>query len=421
MFCLSAIAGFSQEKLSPKELFEEGQYFFEREDYKEAAYFYTKLVEKIPDNANYNFKAGECYLKIPGQEHLAVSFFEKAAKKVIAKNDYKENDFSEYNAPLHALFYLGNAYRISGKLDDALKTYEKFIDSPYFYHSYNINFVEQEINSCERAKIIQDVPIDLIKTKVNNKINTNYSEFNPVVSADENTLIFNRGLKFYDAIFMSKKIDGDWATPVNINEEVVSDGDFYPTALNSNGTILLLTREENQNADIYISYYRNNKWTKAEKIPGKINTYVQETYATFGTDDNTIYLVSDRQGSVGGKDIFVSKLDSKGNWGKPKNIGSIVNTSEDEETPVICNSGNTLFFSSKSHYNMGGFDIFYSYFENNKWSTPRNVGYSLSTTRDDLFYIVNKGCMTGFYSIIDTETGFADIYEIETKTFLAVP
>ncbi len=421
-FCCVFTIGFSQqEKMTPEELFEEGQYFFEREDYKEALYFYSKLLEKSNDNSNYNFKVGECYLNIPGLEYFAVPYFEKAVSNTIPKNDYRVNDFFERNAPLHSMFYLGNAYRMAGKLDEALSVYAKFIDSPYFYHNYNLNVVEKEIKSCERAKIIQDAPIEMTKTRLNDKINTDYSEFNPVVSADGNTLIFNRGLKFYDAIFMSKNVGGDWGMPFNINEEVVSDGDFYPTALNKDGTILLMTREENGNADIYISYYKDNKWTKAERIPGKINTLVQETYATFGVDNNTIYFVSDRQGTKGGKDIYISIRDSKGFWGKPKNIGDVINSDEDEETPVLCNSGKTIFFSSKSHFNMGGYDIFYSYFENNEWSTPRNVGYSLSTTRDDLFYIVREGCMSGLYSIIDPETGIADIYNIETKTFLAVP
>ena len=421
VLCFITVSLYPQEKLVPEELFEEGQYFFERQDYKEALYYYTRLVEKYQENSNYNFKVGECYLQIPGQEYLAVPYFEKATKNMVSKKEYNANLFNERNAPLHALFYLGNAYRMAGMLDKALEAYAKFIDSPYFYNNYNINVVDAEIKSCERAKIIQDAPIDMVKTKLNDKINTDYSEFNPVVSSDGNTLIFNRGLKFYDAIFMSKKTDGDWGAPVNINQDVVSDGDFYPTALNKDGTKLLLTRNVEENSDIYISYFRDNKWSKAEKIPGKINTYAQETYATFGADDNTIYLVSDRQGSIGGKDIYYSTADQDGNWGKPKNVGKIINTKEDEETPAVCDSGKTIFFSSKGHYNMGGYDIFYSYFENSKWSLPRNVGYPLNTTRDDLFYIVNKGCLSGYYSIIDSSTGLADIYEIETKTFLAVP
>ena len=70
---------------------------------------------------------------------------------------------------------------------------------------------------------------------------------------------------------------------------------------------------------------------------------------------------------------------------------------------------------------MGGKDIFYTYFEKNKWSVPRNIGYPVSTTRDDKFYTVLNGCTEAVYSIIDHDTGLSDIYMIEIKEPLAIP
>jgi tetratricopeptide (TPR) repeat protein len=416
-----SISSYCQEITDPKELFEEGQFFFQREDYKEALYFFTRLTQKVPGNANYNYKVGECYLNIPGQEHLAVSYFEAAAEKTVPKREYEGRNFNETSAPLRTYFYLGNAYRMAGELDKALKSYNRFIDSPYFIKNYNLNVVETEIFSCERAKIIQDSPIEMQKTKLTTEDNLGFSEFNAVKSKDGKTFVFVRGLKFYDAIFYSVKTDDGWSKPVNINQEVVSDGDYYPTGLNHDGTKLLLVREKDLNSDIYMSQLKDDgTWSPAKKLPGRINTAVQETFASFGTSDEEIYVVSDRQGGQGGKDIFVSML-SKGLWGKPKNLGKEINTEYDEETPVICEDGKSLFFSSKGHYNMGGFDIFYSYQEKNKWINPRNIGYPLNSTRDDLFYIVDKTCKTGLYSIIDPETGVSDIYEITVEEPLALP
>lgn len=417
----ASLISYSQEISDPKELYEEAQYFFQREDYKEALYFYKRLIQKTPDNANFNFKVGECYLNIAGQEYLAVSYLKKAVLSIEAKNEYKSYDYNEENAPLHSYFFLGNAFRAAGELDSALTWYAKYIDSPYFHYNYNLGVVEAEVKSCERAKIIQDTPVKIAKSAIDPDINTDYSEFNPLRSKDGNSLIFMRGLKFYDAIFYSVKKEGVWSKPININPDVVSDGDYYPTGVNSDGTKMLLTREADLNADIYISYLKGGSWTKAERLRGKINSAVFETYATFGASDDIIYLVSDRQGGPGGKDIFYSTLGAKDKWSRPKSIGKVINSKEDEDTPVICDDGKTLFFSSESHYNMGRYDVFYSFYEDNTWSIPRNIGSPVNTTRDDVFYIVDETCLSALFSIIDPETGYSDIYSIKLEEPLAKP
>ncbi len=411
----------AQISYTPAELFDEGQYFFQRKDYKEALYFYKQLVLTNKEHANFNFKAGECLLNIPGQEHLAVPYLEIAIKNTVPKKEYNKRSFSEKNAPLHAWFFLGNAYRISGQLDKALRAYDTFLNSPYFTNNYNYNVVENEMKSCERAKIIQDAPINFVKTAFDTMINTSNSEFNPVISADGKTLVFVRRLKFYDAIFVARKTEQGWFNPHNINPEIVSDGDYYPTGISSDGMTLLLVHEENDNSDIYFSTFNDLNWSKAKKITGKINSAAYENYASFGPNDKTIVFTSNSTKSKGGYDIFVSKLKSDGSWGKGKNLGKVVNTDLDEETPVLCGNGKVLFFSSKGHYSMGGLDIFYTYLENNRWSIPRNIGYPISTTRDDSFFHVEEGCNTALFSIIDTITGTSDIYMVELKDPLAVP
>lgn len=410
-----------QEVTDPKELFTEGQYFYVREDYSEALYFFKKLQATNKENAHFNFKVGECYLNIPGQEFKAVPYFEVAAQKTVPKKDFNTRDFNELYAPLHAYFYLGNAYRMAGDLESALKAYQKFIDSPYFYGHYNYNVVETEIKSCERAKIIQDSPIDMNKELVQDPISTGFSEYNPVLSHSANKIAFVRGLKFYEAVFVAEFIDGQWTKAVNISPEIGSDGDYYPTGMNMDGTVMLLARNFDGNSDIYYSEFDGVKWSKAQKLPGKINSLANESFASFGETDDIIYLVSDRQKGRGGKDIWKVQKDKEGNWSRPKNLGKEINSKLDEDTPMLCRKNRTLFFSSKAHYNMGGFDIFYSNLEGNDWTVPRNIGYPLNTTRDDLFYTVSPECSWGYYSIIDKDSGLSDIFKIEVNSVLAIP
>ncbi len=403
----------AQPNADPHENFDEGEYFYKRGDYQEAVYFYLQLLNKFPDNANYNFKIGECYLKIPGKETYAIPYLEQAVKNITTKKDYKGKSFDEDKAPLHAYFYLGNAYRINNQLNKALSEYNTFTNSPYYYGNYNQEIVENEIKSCERAKIIQDSPVKYKRELLPADINTSETELDPVVSNDENSLVFIRKLKFYDAVFFTVKVDGKWAEPVNISPQIGSDGDFYPTSLSSDGKELYLVKRDNSNNDLYVSRLDSGIWSKVEKLGRHINSGSNETHASISEDGTELYFTSDRKGRKG-FDIYVSKREKNGEWGRAKNLGKTINTDYDEATPFITNNGKTLFFSSKGHYNMGGYDIFYSNRNGKEWSNPINLGYPINDTGDNLFFDpVNAGAV-GYMSRVDEEaSGNDDIYRYE--------
>ncbi len=409
----------SEEEL--KECYKEAEYFFNAGDYDEAEYYYLILIKHDPDNANFNFKTGENYLNIPGKEILAIPYFEKATKNITEKNKYKRKLFEETKAPLHAYFYLGNAYRINNQLDKALEAYKTFVNSPYYYDNYNQSITENEIKSCERAKIIQDSPVEFKETLLNENINTSAAETDPVVSGDENTLIFVRKLKYYDAVFYSKMENNDWSIPININPQIISDGDFYPSSLSYDGQELYLIRKTRYGTDIYISYFSEGAWSEAEKLNSNINTLSDETHASISEDGNLLYFASNRKGGKGELDIYVSKKNNNNQWGKAKNLGRIINTRFDEDTPFITGNGKMLVFSSKGHYNMGGFDIFYSSLMGEKWSVPVNMGYPINNTADNLFYFPLYGGKVAYISKFDsTRTDNKDIYRLEIHSNLPV-
>lgn len=409
---------FSQTQAELEDYFSEGQYFFVRKDYEDALYYYLKLVAAKPENANFNFKVGECYLNIPGKEQLAIPYFEEALKRIVPKKSYNKKSIEEKSAPLHAYFYLGNAYRINNQLDKALESYQKFIDSPFYYGNYNQHIVDQEIKSCERAKIIQDAPLELELINLGSNINTQFSEERPVISADGNSLVFIRRLQFYDAVFYSVKKDGEWQMAVNINPQIISDGEFYPSGLSADGSRLLLIKNEKDNADIYESVLIDGTWTKAEILKGNINSAKLEIHASFGPEEQTIYLSSDRSGSKGGLDIYISEVNQDGEWSKPKNIGKDINTEFDDQSAYLVQSPDILFFSSKGHYNMGGYDIFYSEKKGKHWKTPVNIGYPVNDTRDNLYYSPDAlHIRHGYMSWTEPEGfGSSDIYLVKINS-----
>ena len=277
--------------------------------------------------------------------------------------------------------------------------------------------MDNEIKSCERAKIIQDAPLDYEKINLGPSVNTAAVEERPVVSGDGNSLVFIRRLKFYDAIFYTVKKDSIWQVAVNINPQILSDGDFYPTGFSYDGKKLLLVKNTRESSDIYVSVLDSGTWSQATKLKGKINSISLQTYASFGQDEHTIYLSSNKKGGKGGFDIYTSREEADGSWSRPRNLGKMINTEFDEQAPYLCSDAKTLIFCSKGHYNMGGYDIFYSSLRGKKWSVPVNLGYPINDTRDNLNYCPLGNGREGYYSISDSlGYGMGDIYLIRIKS-----
>jgi tetratricopeptide (TPR) repeat protein len=311
---------FAQAVTDPEEMFSEGEYFFLSEEYEEALYYYLQLIGVFPDHANYNWKAGNTYLQIPGQEFLAIPYLEKAIARTSIK--YKKRKFKEKNAPHHAYFMLGNAYRYNNELEKALEIYDIFVNSKEYEGNYNLRIVETEIASCNRAKIIRDDPVNASFTKLQDPVNTSGDNTNAVTSGDGNTMVFVTELKFYDAIHLSKKIDGKWTPPEVLNPQVGSDGDFYPTALSYDGKELYMVRRAKGNDDLYVSTLGESFWSKAIPLNTYINTRVHETHASLSKDGNTLYFTSARRGGTGNLDIYRSERRSGGDWGGSRKPGT---------------------------------------------------------------------------------------------------
>jgi len=386
------------------------------EDYKEALPQYLKLLKFYPNNSNFKYRIGQCYINTPGEKAKAISYLEDAVKNINPK--YKEGRIRETGAPYDAFYYLANAYRINNQLDKALEIYRLFKKNlnPEVYDSTIVNL---QIQSCLNAKELMITPLFIREKNLGNMINEVNSEFNPVISDKEDLLVFAKSEPFYDAIMYSTKVNGKWTGPINMNEMLKVDRDLFPTSLSSDGKILYLYSSADYDGNIYTSTLKNGTWSPLVKLNLNINTKYWESHATVSHDNKKLYFTSNRKGTLGGLDIYQSNRDSTGDWGPAVNLGPVINTPYNEESPFLTKDDKTLFFSSRGHFNMGGYDIFYStLLDNGEWSVPLNVGYPLNSTDDDVFFKpLNQG-YEGYFAIEGLPDGFGkqDIYRIEIFT-----
>jgi hypothetical protein len=246
-------------------------------------------------------------------------------------------------------------------------------------------------------------------------INTKYSETHPVVSEDDNILLYATQLPFYQAVFFTKKVNGVWQQPVNIITDLGVDGDCLPTCLSADGKEAYFYRSDEFRGDIYVSNYINEKWTKIRKLNDNINTRYWESHASLSHDGKTLYFTSNRPGGMGGLDIYKTQRTSGDNWGPAQNLGPVINSSYNEDAPFITADGKRLYFSSFGHETIGGFDIFYSDQDaDGNWTKPVNLGFPVNTTGDELFFCPVKNGTIGYFSEFDS-TGYGkyDIMRVE--------
>jgi len=410
-----------QDETEARNMFMEAESYYQYEEYSDALPIYMKLKINDPDNEYLNYRIGSCYLHIPFRHERAIPYLIKACGNIDPKA--KKGSFREKKAPPEALYNLANAYRINNQLDKAITTYQKF-KSIADSGKYDFKLIDDQIRSCKNAAHLMSDTVVYRRFNLGPDINTRFSETNPVVSADGKTLVFVSKLQFYDALFFSKMKDGHWSKPINLIPYLGVDGDVYPTSLSADGTEMYLYRNDGYIGNLYLSKYYDGEWHPIIKLNDNINTKYWESHACISNDGKKLYFTSNRKGGYGGLDIYVSEKDADDNWGPARNLGPVINTPYNEETPFITENGQRLYFSSYGNYNIGGYDIFYSVKSDSGWKTPVNLGYPVNTTDDDLFFMPVHNGAGGYYAFFGNDTyGQTDIYyyniysDINPRTF----
>lgn len=383
-FVFSTLSVKSQE-FDYKTTFADAEYYFLFNDAREALPLYQKLIDENYGNANIFYRLGRCYLCIPGVKHNAIEPLLKAVQNI--NPSYQEGSYKEEGAPIDALFYLGESYRIENQFDKAIEAYQQFRERLDKKDLYYLEYVEQQIQACNRAKemMAKEKRLRCIPFPVGN---SKAFVHGASISADKNHLVYTVKEKFYNALYVSQKDDnGKWLAPQNISLAVGLEGDLFSTAINSNGTEIFIFKNDDGIGNIYSSTKLDGQWQKAQKMGKPINSRFWETFASVSPDGQTVFFSSNRRGGAGGLDLYMSSRLPNGDWGEAQNLGASLNTPHNEEAPYLSPDGKRLFFISQGHNSLGGYDVFYSQrLENKEWSAPINLGYPISTPDDDMWY-----------------------------------
>ena len=163
--------------------------------------------------------------------------------------------------------------------------------------------------------------------------------------------------------------------------------------------------------DLFISRRIGDRWTPPENLGPPVNSRNWETQPSMASDGRTLYFIRGTQAQDGIKsmDIYTTALQEDGTWSKPEKLGANVNTPYQEESVQIHPDGRTLYFSSNGHPGFGGLDIFVSRKEEDgSWGKALNLGYPINTGADENSLLVSADGEVAYFAS-DREGGLGDL------------
>ncbi len=381
-------------------------------------------VSDISHTENNTQITGNTYSYIPKKWKIPQQIFNSANKHSFVKQ------------PNNRKILTGNTFAANKKFFNKTSDFPDAIDSSLLYTEYNITHNKSATPPALDAFITTETLIHtftdtkdsvLVKiTKLNNRINSADNDFGAVITADGKVMYFtsqrtdnsekSKKKKHLEKIYRVTydTLLNDWVNLQKVEETINKKGrNNSVIGISNDGQKMFLYRDDiSGSGDIYISRLNGTHWSEPTPLPEPVNSKYHESSASLSPDGKTLYFVSERPGGIGKKDIWYSIKTGNNTWGKARNLGNIVNTPENEEAVFIHPDGKTLYFSSKGHNSLGGYDIFKSVKQpDGSWSTPENLGTQVNSEADELYFVMEANGTIGYFT--STKNNNADIFKVE--------
>ncbi len=389
-----------------------GNKMLDMKNYQEAIRQYKSLLNKDPSNVNYKFKLAKSY---------TYSNIDKAKGLEILR---ELNELAE--PPNGTKYELGVSLYNNYKFDESKTIFLNLKETTE--DAEEKNKMEEWIQQIEFAKNLYASPINVTFENLGKYVNSKAPDYLPITNPNESILIFTsrrvgvvgnlydfRGYKTAD-IFLSKHKRNKYSRARSIGSPNTY-GNEQTAGRSENGQYITYNINSGDFFnDLFVSKKGKRSFMPPKEVDSKtINQKSNEMGASLSNDGSVMFFCSDRDGGLGGFDIYKVIRLPNGNWSEPKNVGAPINTSKDEKYPQLEDEGKLLYFSSNGHYGMGNMDVFKSNYDSisQKWLEPENLGYPINTTGEDLNISFAKNKRYAYVSAKRADSyGDLDIYRL---------
>lgn len=430
LFSLALIfSGFVQSQ-SKKELVEFGDAAFANENYGSAIYFYKRVISTIPSKYDVTYpyevkavvrakKADSAASDVDTKDSRKVYVLHRLAESYRLVHDY-ENAEEWYAVAVknptqqfpHSKYWYGVTLMNSEKYDEAEKVFEEYMSTALDEQMKKM--AETKMVSCAFARNPDNVNPSVVVELMDSTFNRGTSAFGVHYFTDE-SVIFGSARKGNKVNDPKKEIDyyttdlyistysmGSYDKPTQFAAPVNSPMNEGGCIMSVDRQTIYFTRWSGTNKNdcaIYVSKRFNTRWMEPMKLDFNLEGY-KTMQPMMNMDETKMFFSSNRPGGQGGMDIWYATIDADGMIGSPVNLGSGVNTPEDEVSPFYHLTSSTLFFSSTGHRGFGGFDVLKTQYNEDEdfWTNPVNIGGPINTSKDETYYILDNEQKNGFFT-----------------------
>lgn len=379
--------------------------------YPEAIAEYSVAYQYNAENAELNYKLGVCYLYTSSRERSLGYFLKAHSLKPSVSEDI--------------LLLTGRAYQYNGQFIEAVAKYTEYLETNTKKSPEILSRVRRYIDEGNSGMFIGADTARIEVLNAGNNINSSFDDYSPVLNNNDTRLYYasrrptgrNTAGSYTDEmpdenIFISTFHDGSWGLGQVLEGKITTMYCEAPLYMSQDGNLMYIYAGFRGDGDIMVTRLKKGIWSKPRPFNGWINSLFAETSVAFSPcGDEMAFISARKKDSAGGKDIYISK--KRGNrWEKPENI-AILNTPMDEESVAYSRGGDTLWFSSRGHNSIGGFDIFFSERQpDGRWGIPVNAGMPFNSVYDDIYLRPSMMNDSLFWFVSNRSGGFGglDIY-----------
>ncbi|MRG43733.1 OmpA family protein [Chitinophaga sp. SYP-B3965] len=404
----------AQEQKSETRLADEA---YAREEFAVAGSLYQRTIEHKGKRAPLEY-----FLK------LAHSFTETGNYRQAA--GWYEQIILRPDCPAATYFAYGEVLRNMEAYDSARVQYQRFHTS----NADSLVLKEAALKGCELATQWQQRTPRLSKLEGMKELNTSYSEWISGV-VNQGLLLVGNGYRklrlndgsesnpatdkrtyqpYYKAYVYQQYSQGNSTMYLeSMLPKVLKKYDYHigPACFNNAEDTLYVTVNEQvmpkvakkkgvigvRRLALYRAVKQNDNWSPLEILPVLNMDGFSSSHPVLNHDGDVLYFVSDRPGGIGQTDIWYSEKQPDGSWGKPVNCGARLNTVAAETFPTFNEEG-AMYFSSKGHPGMGGYDIYRAKGSKAEWETPLNMRAPFNSGADDMGLVLKRNGYEGFFS-----------------------
>lgn len=288
------------------------------------------------------------------------------------------------------------------KFDEAIPELESFLGKAKANDRRRPR-AETFLIEAKEAAALRSIPIPFEPVSLGATINTLGKEYLPSFTADGRFLIYTVNYDGQEDFYVSEMDEnGQWIEGQAL-EAINTAENEGAQSISADGQTLVFTgchrRDGMGSCDLYITEKRNEEWESPQQVGEPLNTRAWESQPSLSSNGQQLLFSSERPGGLGGRDLWLAEKLADGSWGNIRNLGAPINTKGDDESPFLHADGQTLYFMSDGHGGLGGSDLFVTRLDSvGKWGIPKNLGYPINTVADEGALVVSLDGQKAYYT-----------------------